>query len=208
MPIYEVAQRISNCAAAKLLCTAWLEDEEMLAQLSQRKPIDAPEAGAVAATLPSGLPSEVSGPGHGSGEERWPSSAAAVAEIIPGNAFVGSIAFDGNCIEASVHWLGKSMAPARRRFEVLSMRVATGNPFAADLEEYQQTWKKFANFLDWLAAVRTKRLDRIKALPSSEPMGYPLPDRSFMQSSDADDDDEEIDGPGGRADGSSKRKRG
>ncbi|KAI9884032.1 MAG: hypothetical protein M1823_004196 [Watsoniomyces obsoletus] len=90
------------------------------------------------------------------------------SEVI-GNAFVGSIAFDGSSIEASIHWLDKSITSSKRPYDVFSLRVATGHPFAVNLTEFQDCYRKFANFLDWLLAVRVKRLAQIRALPDHEP---------------------------------------
>ncbi len=90
-------------------------------------------------------------------------------EKVIGNAFVGSIAFDGSSMEASVHWLDKPATGRQRPYDVFSLRVATGHPFAVDLAEFQDCYRKFANFLDWLLAVRVARLKQIQKLPDYEP---------------------------------------
>ena len=85
-----------------------------------------------------------------------------------GRASIGSLCFDGNSIEASVHWLEESNSGVTRKYNMFSLRVETGHVFAVNLAGFQATYKKFANFLDWLFDVRDKRLQQIMALPESE----------------------------------------
>lgn len=85
-----------------------------------------------------------------------------------GEACVGSICFNGDILEASVHWLVK-LTDDDRPYNIHSLRVATGFAFAATLAEHQATYKKFANFLDWMLGVRQDRLELIGKLPKREP---------------------------------------
>ena len=71
---------------------------------------------------------------------------------------------------------------------MFSLHVATGTPFAATLEEYQSTYKKFANFLDWL---RDKGLQQILCVPEMEPPGIALPELEDVDPSGSEDDGEE-----------------
>ncbi|KAI9788758.1 MAG: hypothetical protein M1816_006615 [Peltula sp. TS41687] len=85
------------------------------------------------------------------------------------HAYVGSICYDGNAIEASVHWIEPAPVRSGRQFNVHSHRIATGHPFAATYEEFQAVQKKFRNFVDWLKGIRTERLERIKAISEAGP---------------------------------------
>lgn len=82
------------------------------------------------------------------------------------HASVGSICFDGNSIEAAVHWLEPSQSP-EREFDVLCHRVATGHAFAQNLADFTETRKRFRNLLDWLKLGREQRLEAVKRLPAS-----------------------------------------
>ena len=106
-----------------------------------------------------------------------------------GKAFVGSLCFDGNTLEASVHWLDNSITSDERKYDMFSVRVATGHPFAIDLAEFQATYKKFANFLDWLLEVRNERLQRIMSMPRLEPRAITRPQPEFEASDDEEDED-------------------
>lgn len=94
-----------------------------------------------------------------------------------GRASIGSLCFDGNTLEASVHWLDKSNSSVTRKYDMFSLRVGTGHVFAVNLAEFQATYKKFANFLDWLFHVRDQRLQQILTLPESEfsTLSKPMP---------------------------------
>ncbi len=109
-----------------------------------------------------------------------------------GKAFVGSICFDGSAMEASVHWLDHSITSNERKYDVFSLRVATGHPFATTLSEYQATYQRFANFFDWLLDVRSARLTQILTQPESEPTAITRPEPVY-ESSDSEDDGEESD---------------
>ncbi|KAI9812668.1 MAG: hypothetical protein M1826_002790 [Phylliscum demangeonii] len=118
------------------------------------------------------------------------SSSASVKKGVIGTAFVGSICFDGSSIEASVHWLDESITSVKRPYDLFSLRVATGHPFAVNLAEYRATYKKFANFLDWLSHQRDGRLRRIMQQPEAEPAAIALLDLSeYENSTDGSDDD-------------------
>ena len=112
-----------------------------------------------------------------------------------GKAFVGSICFDGNAIEASVHWLDHSITSNERKYDVFSLRVATGHPFATTLSEYQATYKRFANLFDWLLDARSARLKQILAQTESEPRAIARPEPDY-ESSKSEDGGEESDGDG------------
>lgn len=87
-----------------------------------------------------------------------------------GTASVGSVAFDGNMIEASVHWLDRRPEPAPPdQLTVFSCRVAAGIVFATNLADFQETHRVFANFLDWLRDVRKLRFDRLKKMSYVDP---------------------------------------
>lgn len=115
------------------------------------------------------------------------------ASSVIGKSFVGSICFDGNAMEASVHWLGPSVTSGQRKYDVFSMRVATGHPFAIDLPEFQDCYRKFANFLDWLQEVREERLKAILALPVIEPKEIALVEPPDEPSEDEDEEGEDDD---------------
>lgn len=110
-----------------------------------------------------------------------------------GKAFVGSISFDGTAMEASVHWLDNSVTDVDRQYDVFSFRVATGHPFAVDLAEFQDCYRKFANFIDWLLAVRVERLKKIWAMPERESPEIALPEPEHQESDSEDDEAEEHD---------------
>lgn len=77
-----------------------------------------------------------------------------------------------------------------RGYDMFSLRVATGTPFAATLEEYQSSYKKFANFFDWLRDKREDRLKQILRVPEIEPPGISLPEPEYDESSESEDDGE------------------
>ena len=115
-----------------------------------------------------------------------------------GKAFVGSICFDGNSIEASVHWLDRSLSSQERQYDVFSMRVATGHPFAATLAGYRSSHHEFANFLDWMSSTRDLRWTQITECPTKEPAAMTfeeregcLPTKSDGEEEDEDDEEEE-----------------
>lgn len=94
-----------------------------------------------------------------------------------GVASVGSICFDGNVIEATLHWLEPTAdEEEEHEFDVHSFQIANGIAFAATLEEFQHTMRVFRNFFDWLKELRTKRFAAIQALPRKDPKTprYPL----------------------------------
>ena len=104
------------------------------------------------------------------------------------------ICFDGTSIEASVHWLEKPRSGMMREYvfsHMFSIRVATGTPFAATLEEYQSTYKKFAIFLNWLRDKGEERLQQILCVPEMEPPGIALPELEDVDPSGSEDDGEE-----------------
>ncbi|ERF70018.1 hypothetical protein EPUS_03570 [Endocarpon pusillum Z07020] len=109
------------------------------------------------------------------------------AECVVGKAFVGSICFDGNVIEASVHWLAPSVTSSTRKYDTFSMRVATGHPFSLYLSEFRACYQKFANFLDWIRDVQQVRLQDILKLPPSEPENLSLPQPDDGLSEDEED---------------------
>lgn len=97
--------------------------------------------------------------------------------VVIGRASVGSLCFDGNTLEASVHWLDESSTSTERKYDMFSLRIGTGYAFAVDLAEFRATYKKFANFLDWLFEIRDERLRHIMNLPDSDPstVAKPMP---------------------------------
>lgn len=138
------------------------------------------------------MPNTEDNEGDDAGTQQQSTDRSRAEETVMGKAFVGSICFDGNSIEASVHWLGKSQTSNTRKYDIFSLRVATGNPFAADLEEYQATYKKIANFMDWMVSVRNDRLKEIMKLLTNEPKEIALPEPDFDPSDsvyDSDDDE-------------------
>lgn len=164
------AARIQNQAAAALLSSAWLEDEQTLRRIE-----DLVEKAVISiGSTNDGAP----------GQRR-----ISAEDAVIGNAFVGSICFDGNTIEASVHWLDKSISSGTREYDVFSMRVAIGQPFAVTLSEYQATYQKFANFLDWMLDARTARLKRVLQQPEVEPQAIAKPE-PMVEASDSEDEDE------------------
>lgn len=181
------AARISNQAAAVLLCNSWLEDEETLNSISD---FTSAEAAPPAANQNTSARAGLTGSMELSRAE----------QAVVGKAFVGSICFDGNIIEASVHWLDdSSIIDGRRRYDVFSLRVAGGLVFATNLREYHETYRKIANFMDWMLSARIARLERIMALPPVEPaaIARPEPDYEASDSEEAKDDDGDDDGDEG-----------
>ncbi|KAI9833876.1 MAG: hypothetical protein M1826_006399 [Phylliscum demangeonii] len=201
--------RIQNQAAALILCNAWLEDEQTLTAIAavsagtkskdgypgglginrvsdEVSPGDHLGASASIrrAADDSGAADTIAAPGDA------PNQPSSIEEAVIGTAFVGSICFDGNSIEASVHWLDQSITSVKRPYDLFSLRVATGHPFAVNLAEYQATYQKFANFLDWLSHQRDGRLRRIMLQPEAEPAAIALPDLGEHENSmDGSDDD-------------------
>ncbi len=82
---------------------------------------------------------------------------------------MGSICSDGSSIEASIHWIDHSRTSNNRPYDVFCYRVATGCPHAATLLEFQETYRKFANFLDWMKEVRLARLKEVQEKFSKDP---------------------------------------
>ncbi|KAI4160068.1 MAG: hypothetical protein LQ342_006019 [Letrouitia transgressa] len=159
-----ITARIQNQAAAKLLCDAWLVDEQTLRELRSVEEF-VTVANSASQRLGSALVTKTA--------EQLPSIDGGVI----GRASIGSLCFDGNTLEASVHWLDESNSSVTRKYDMFSLRVGTGHVFAVDLAEFQATYKKFANFLDWLFHVRDKRLQQIMTLPESEfsTLAKPMP---------------------------------
>ncbi|KAL9043943.1 MAG: hypothetical protein Q9214_002888, partial [Letrouitia sp. 1 TL-2023] len=156
--------RIQNQAAAKLLCDAWLVDEQTLRELRSVEEF---------VTVANSTSQQLGSPLATKAAELLPSIDGGVI----GRASIGSLCFDGNTLEASVHWLDESNSSVTRKYDMFSLRVGTGHVFAVNLAEFQATYKKFANFLDWLFHVRDKRLQQIMTLPESEfsTLAKPMP---------------------------------
>ncbi|KAI9818014.1 MAG: hypothetical protein M1826_001447 [Phylliscum demangeonii] len=118
------------------------------------------------------------------------------------HASVGSICFDGNTIEASVHWLEPATsAEEDREFDVYSYRLAAGPAFAVSLEQFQATQKIFRNLMAWLTRRREECLERIKRIPPPVPL-------FAKQPHDNDNDDDDVDAlpPHPRKPGKSSRQ--
>ena len=105
------------------------------------------------------------------------------------NAHIGSICFDGQMMEASVHWLAlrpEEDAYAVNQVDVLSCRVATGIVAGATVAEIQETHRKFANFLDWIYEEAEARHQTLKRLPKIAPTVIaPLKGLDLMPPGDA-----------------------
>ena len=87
---------------------------------------------------------------------------------------IGSLIYDGNTIEASVHWLALQDDPlSPNELELRSCRVLSGLLTPITLPEFQATFSKVMNFLDWMRDVREARFKQIKSLPRIRPVVMP-----------------------------------
>lgn len=67
-------------------------------------------------------------------------------------------------MEAAVHWIDRSVSSVDRDFDVFSYRVAAAIPFATSLVNFQEAFRTFANFSDFLKDARLGRLTDIQRL--------------------------------------------
>lgn len=107
---------------------------------------------------------------------QWHRFEQQIFQVTPleGHACIGSLCFDGNAAEASVHWLEPSSDPDRE-FDVYCCRVATGHAMAVNLAEFTQTRNRFRNFVDLMKEWREDRFQAVLQLPAQK--ADPVPNR-------------------------------